>query len=158
MDITLREARLADYQNMLELYKELDDMHRMEYPELFIEPEGEVRPFEYIQKQIEEDDKYLVVAETADRIIGFAECAVMESSSFPVLRKRKWVELNSLVVRKGDQGMGTGKMLLDRVVMWSRERKINRIELQVYTFNSGALDFYKKKGFQNLHSRMYLDV
>lgn len=158
MDIKIRKAKITDFQQMLEIYKELDEMHRIEHPELFIEPEGEARPLEYIQKQIGDEDKYLVVAETANQIVGFAECVVMESSSFPVIKKRKWVELNSLVVMKGWQGKGIGKMLLESVVTWSSEKKISRVELKVFTFNSDAERFYVNAGFKNLYSRMYLEL
>ncbi|OZM58690.1 GNAT family N-acetyltransferase [Lottiidibacillus patelloidae] len=157
MDIKLRKANITDFHQMLKIYKELDEMHRVEYPDIFIEPEGEARPLEYIEKQIEDDDKYLIVAETDKQIVGFVECVVMESSSFPVIKKRKWVELNSLVVLKEYQGIGVGKMLLESVIKWSNEKRINRIELKVFTFNSSAKDFYSKAGFKDIFSRMYLD-
>lgn len=157
MKIETRKANVNDYHQMLEIYKELDEIHRLEYPEIFIEPEGEARPLEYIQNQIEDDDKYLVVAVLDHLIVGFVECAVMESSTFPVMRKRKWIELNSLVVLKDYQSKGIGKMLLDCVVKWSYKKRINRIELKVFNFNTGASEFYSKAGFKNIYSKLYLD-
>jgi diamine N-acetyltransferase len=157
MDIMIRKARITDFQQMIGIYIELDEIHRLEYPELFIEPEGEARPLDYIQKQIDDEDKFLVVAEIANHIIGFAECVVMESSTFPVIKKRKWVELNSLVVLKAYQGKGIGKRLLDRIVKWSSEKGIYRIELKVFTFNSSAKEFYTKEGFFDLYNRMYIE-
>jgi diamine N-acetyltransferase len=157
MNIKTREAKVTDFHQMIEIYKELDEIHTLEHPEMFIEPEGDVRPLEYIQDQVDADDKYLVLAELNNQIIGFAECVVMESSSFPVLKKRKWVELNSLVVLKEYQSKGVGKILLNCVTKWSREKGINRIELKVFTFNSSASEFYFKAGFKTLYSKMYLD-
>jgi diamine N-acetyltransferase len=157
MDIKIRKARITDFQQMIDIYKELDEIHRLEHPELFIEPEGEARPLEYIQKQIDDEGNFLVVAEIANHLVGFAECAVMESSTFPVIKKRKWVELNSLVVLKAYQGKGIGKRLLDRIVKWGIEKGINRIELKVFTFNSSAKDFYAKEGFIDLYNRMYIE-
>lgn len=157
MNIETREAKVTDFHQMLKIYKELDDIHRLEYPEIFIEPEGDVRPLEYIQNQIEVDDKYLVLAELDNQIIGFAECVVMESSTFPVLKKRQWVELNSLVVLKEYQSKGVGKILFNCVTNWSRKKGINRIELKVFNFNSIAREFYSKAGFKTIYSKMYLD-
>jgi diamine N-acetyltransferase len=88
MNIHIREAEVLDFQQMLKIYKELDEMHRLEHPELFQEPDGDSRPLEYIRSQIEDEKKYLVVAELANKIMGFAECLIIESSNFPVLRKR----------------------------------------------------------------------
>ncbi|SFA81546.1 MULTISPECIES: GNAT family N-acetyltransferase [unclassified Bacillus (in: firmicutes)] len=157
MKIETREAKVKDFHQMLEIYKELDEIHRLEHPDIFIEPEGDARPLEYIQNQIEDDDKYLVVAELDNLIVGFVECVVMESSTFPVMKKRKWVELNSLVVLKSFQSKGIGKMLLDCVVEWSNKKRINRIELKVFNFNTSAREFYSKAGFKNIYSKLYLD-
>ena len=158
MNIDTREAKVTDFHQMLEIYKELDEIHRVEYPEIFIEPEGGPRPLEYIQDQIEDDDKYLVLAELDSLIIGFAECAVMESSTFPVMKKRKWVELNSIVVLKDYQSKGVGKILLNCVSEWSRKKEINRIELKVFNFNSSASEFYLKADFKTMYSKMYLEM
>lgn len=157
MNIKLREAIVSDFNQMLKIYDELDEMHRVEHPTIFIKPEGDARPLEYIQNLIEDENKYLVIAEVDDQLIGFAECAVLESSTFPVVRKRKWVELNSLVVSKNYQGKGIGKKLLNEVTKWSKEKEINRMELKVFSFNTSADEFYKKAGFKDLYSKMYLD-
>lgn len=157
MHIDTREAKVTDFHQMLEIYKELDEIHRVEHPEIFIEPEGDARPLEYIKDQIEDDNKYLVLAELDYLIIGFAECVIMESSTFPVMKKRKWVELNSLVVLKDYQSRGVGKILLNCVSEWSKKNGINRIELKVFNFNLIASEFYSKAGFKTMYSKMYLE-
>jgi diamine N-acetyltransferase len=157
MTINIREAEILDFQQMLEIYKEIDEIHRLEHPELFKEPEGDSRPFEYVKSQIDDENKYLVVAEFDDKIIGFAECYIIESSNFPILRKRSWVQLDNIAISKEYQNKGIGKMLLKSVIRWAKKRNIKRIELNVYSFNSSAIEFYYNSGFKNISSKMYLE-
>jgi diamine N-acetyltransferase len=157
VNITIRAAEILDFEQMLEIYKELDEIHRLEHPELFKEPEGDSRPLEYVKNQIKDENKYLVVAELKNKIIGFAECFINESSSFPVIRKRSWVQLDTIAISKKHQNQGIGKLLLHSVMSWAKTRNIHRIELNVYSFNASAMEFYSKAGFKTISSKMYLE-
>ncbi|WP_188455645.1 GNAT family N-acetyltransferase [Virgibacillus oceani] len=157
MNIKIREAEIKDFQQMLELYNELDKIHSREHPELFKEPEGDSRPLEYVQTLIEDENGYLAVAELDNKIIGFAECFIIESGVFPIERERRWIHLDNIAVMKEYQNKGVGKTLLNSVILWAKESNVSRIELKVYDFNLSAIEFYKGAGFKNISSSMYLE-
>ena len=54
-------------------YAELDELHRSNHPELFIQPEGDSRSLEYITDLINSDNKELFVAKEDSNIIGLAQ-------------------------------------------------------------------------------------
>ena len=41
MDIIIREAIIDDYEELCNVYTELDEYHRFNHPELFIKPEDQ---------------------------------------------------------------------------------------------------------------------
>lgn len=154
----IREAIIDDYKGVLELYAELDELHRLNHPELFIRPEKDYRAVEYIDDLIRSSNKKLFIAEEGSEIIGLAECFIANSVVFPIIRKRKWVQLDSIAVRQGYQHQKVGSLLLNEVVQWAKSKKINRIELKTYAFNQNASEFYSKNGFKDLAKMMYLNL
>ena len=158
MDIKIREVVINDYEDLCDIYAELDERHRVNHPELFIKPEGYARAKEYISEIIEDNNKALFVAEIQSKIIGFSECYILKSSNFPVLKKREWIQLDNIAVKRDYQNCHVGSLLLNRVVQWAKAKEISRIELKVYSFNKNAIEFYLGKNFKELNKTMYIDV
>jgi len=158
MDIKIREAIINDHMDLCEVYVELDEYHRINHPELFIKPADYARAEEYISEIIHDDNKTLFIAEVDSKIIGFAECYILKSSKFPVLKKREWVQLDNIAVKSDYKNYNIGSLLLEEVIQWAKFKQVNRIELKVYSFNKNAIQFYSKKGFKDLSKTMYLDL
>jgi len=158
MDIKIREAVLNDYVSLCEIYVELDEHHRMNHPELFIQPEDYARANEYISEMINDSKKALFVAEVDSNVVAFAECYIQTSSTFPVFRRREWVQLDGIAVKREYQNHHIGSLLLRKVVEWTKSKELKRIELKVYSFNKPAEEFYSEKGFKDLSKAMYVDL
>ncbi|HSP48153.1 MAG TPA: GNAT family N-acetyltransferase [Clostridiaceae bacterium] len=158
MMFTTRKATIEDYRDLLEVYTEVDELHRTHHPELFRKPDDGARAWSYIEENLSNDSKALFVAETEGRIIGFAECYIQKSSTFPVIREREWVQLDNIAVLEEYQHLKAGSLLLEEVIGWARNKGIERVELKVYEFNASARDFYVSRGFRNLIQSMYLDL
>lgn len=156
--IIIREATLEDYEALCNLYEEVDKLHREEYPDIFQEPLDLSRSKEYIENTLRNANKLLLVAEIGKNLVGFAETIVLESSSFPILKKRKWVHLDTICVSKKFQNKNIGTLLFEQIIKWTKKKEINRIELKVYEFNQKAMRFYLKKGFKPLLQTMYLNL
>lgn len=158
MDVKIREAAHGDYQSLCKIYEELDEFHRLNHPELFVKPEDCARTTDYIDEIIDSDGKVLFVAEIDSEIVGFAECYIQRSSDFPVVKKREWIQLENIAVKKEYQKQHVGSALLRKVVQWAHSKSINRIELKVYSFNNNAAEFYADNSFKDLSKTMYLDL
>lgn len=156
--MNIRKATLDDYAGLLELYSELDELHRNNYSELFRRPKGVARSIEYINNLIHDNDKALFIAEVDYIIIGLAECLVMRSPNFPVIKEREWVQLDSIAIRHDYQHQNIGSSLLEVVTQWAQSKNINRIEVKVYSFNTNAIEFYNKNAFKDLARTMYLNL
>ncbi|HBV87907.1 MAG TPA: GNAT family N-acetyltransferase [Desulfosporosinus sp.] len=158
MDVTIRKAVISDYESLCEIYVEIDEQHRINHPELFIKPDEYARAKEYIQEMINDSNKALFVADVDSKVVAFAECYIQQSSNFPVIKKREWVQLDGIAVKKEYQNRHIGSLLLEKITEWANSKDIQRIELKVYSFNKNAEDFYSEKGFQVLSKVMYMDL
>jgi ribosomal protein S18 acetylase RimI-like enzyme len=158
MDIKIREAVINDYEGLCEVYAELDEHHRLSHPELFIKPDDYARAKEYIAEAINDSNKALFVAVIDSKVVAFAESYIQKSSNFPVIKKREWVQLDNIAVKREYQNNHIGSLLLNKVVEWAKSKQVNRIELKVYFFNKGAIEFYSGKGFKDLNKTMYLNL
>ena len=158
MDIVIREAVISDYEDLCEVYSELDEQHRLNHPELFMKSEDYGRAKEYISEIIDDNNKALFVADVDSKVVAFAECYIQKSTNFPVIKKREWVQLDGVAVKRENQDCHIGSLLLRKVAEWANCKEVKRIELKVYSFNTSADEFYSRKGFKDLSKVMYLDL
>ena len=50
--------------------------------------------------------------------------------------------------------MGVGKALMERVNQWAKERELESVQLTVWDFNQGAIEFYKALGYDTVRLTM----
>lgn len=158
MKIKVREAEEKDFNRLSEIYAELDELHRKNHPELFIKPRSPGRSGESLAEFRDSGNKVILVAQVGSEVAGLAECQIREASSFPLCRPRKWVKLDSLAVKEKYQGCGVGTALFESAKEWAKSKGMDRIELNVYSFNRRAIEFYEKNGFRVLKQSMYLNL
>ncbi|MGL4538392.1 MAG: GNAT family N-acetyltransferase [Cetobacterium sp.] len=155
--IDIRKACIEDYTSLCSVYDELDSLHLQNHPELFKKPLISSRDESDIKNIIEDPNRELFVAEYNSEIIGFTECFIATSIVHPVIKERKWIQLDNIAVKSKYQNKKVGNLLLKKVKEWAKEKNINRIELTVYSFNANTISFYGKNGFNEISKKMYLD-
>ena len=155
--INIRKACLEDYKSLCTVYDELDSLYLQNHPELFKKPLISSRDESDIKNLIEDPNRVLFVAEYNSEIIGFADCFIAKAIDHPVIKERKWVQLDNIAVKNEYQNKKIGNLLLEKVKEWAKEKNINRIELTVYSFNTNTITFYEKKGFNEISKKMYLN-
>ena len=88
-------------------------------------------------------DKHLceaIVAEKDNRIVGFA----LYYTSYSTW-KGACLYLEDFYVVESERQHGIGQLLFDQVVNTARERKVQRMDWQVLTWNEPAIRFYEKQ-------------
>lgn len=97
---------------------------------------------EWVKKHRQGDGNLLIVAEIDGKIVG--SCALHNGE-----RKRiQHVGTTGITVLKSFRGLGVGKALMESVIEWaSNHPLIEKIGLEVFANNIGAINLYKKSGF-----------
>lgn len=132
MKIRIRNAEVADYEIIIELFREFSVYQKL--------PE---RMSNTLEKMLEEKEYFhCFVAETEEKeIIGYASWFFTYYTW-----SGKGIYLDDLYVKPGFRGQGVGTFLMDKVISFARESKCHKVRWQVSHWNAPAIAFYEKLG------------
>jgi len=133
MEIIIREMTAEDAESVNTLSKQLG------YP-LSIE-----QTLQNIERVLSSKDHTAFVAEYENRIVGWigAAQAIM-------IEVMPHCEINGLVIHEHHRGMGIGKLLIDKVKQWAKEKGNDKIGLHCNVKRTEAHLFYEHLGFKEL--------
>jgi len=150
----VRLATVSDIARLLEMYRELDETHRLQHPQLFL-PTVE-RDATRVESMLTDANVGVFVATlpSVDHAIGFARVVDVQTPDGSVLLPRRFGLVDELVVMPEHRRAGVASALLVEVEAWARQRGIGALEVTVWAFNQAARELYAKEGFSIL--RHYL--
>ena len=97
-------------------------------------------------KELQHPDSFYYLAIGQKNVLGYLKlnigAAQTEEQVIPSL------EIERIYVLRQFQGMGIGKLFLQKSIDQANSLTLNRIWLGVYELNKSALSFYQKQGFQ----------
>ena len=157
-ELTIRTATLDDYPAVCQLLHELDDHHVRIRPDVFQPFDDPTRLRERIARFVDEDDAELFVAEIHTDIVGLATVEISDNPDAPMFRPGQRACIDDLVIRRESRGQGIGKLLLARVTEWTRSRKLQCIDINVWNENKVGTSFFKTNGFEPRCQRMELKI
>jgi len=157
-DLLIRQASKKDFSNLLPLFEELDSLHRSQLPEQFQKPTGNPRSRDFYQGLLTDPDAGFLVAEKRNQILGFVQIVIRETPRLEILVPRVYGVIDSLVVSAEQQRQGLGRELVKAAEEWARSRGAEFIELNVYSFNYRAIEFYSYLGFTEISKKYRKDI
>ena len=142
MEIKIREIEVEDYKELLDFMKKVkgETNFLRGYPnEIKMSYEDEK---EYIKKvKSSETSNYFVVIKN-NKMIG---CIGFNGNT---ARKMKHYGTIGISVLKEYWGRGIATTLLEKLISWSKEKGIKKINLDVFENNERAIKLYEKFGFK----------
>jgi GNAT superfamily N-acetyltransferase len=135
MGIDIRPARREDCGRLMELVQELADYEKA--------PDEVTVDFDHFVESGFGPHPvwWAYVAEVDGRIEGFALYYIRYSTW-----KGQRLYLEDLIVTQAMRGKGLGKMLFEKLLEETREKKFSGMVWQVLDWNEPAINFYKKYG------------
>nr|WP_246029074.1 GNAT family N-acetyltransferase [Parashewanella tropica] len=105
---------------------------------------------------ITDHDSFLLIAEEAGQIIatGYGQ---LRGSKLSLIHS-KHCYLGVMYVLPEYRGQGINKLMLDKIIAWSKERGVSDFYLDVYSANDSAIKAYEKAGFQPSLLEMKLNL
>ena len=155
MDFAIRSATLGDYRQLRDLYHELDLLHGEALPVVFRNPVRPLRRKEFLAKAIADSNCIMLVAESDGQIVGVIQAGIREAPDHPMFLPRRYVWMESLVVRREFQRCGVGQALMRSLESWAAEKGIAHVELNVWEFNDRAKTFYESLGYETASRRLW---
>ena len=152
----IRFATQKDVAQINVIRKQVNDLHVEGEPKVF---RGFVKEIaEHIKEFLTAEDKQVIVYEEDSKILGYAMIQFTIKPQTPYRFEQKYVDVQELGVLEGIRSKGYGKMLIEKIKEVAKERGFNRLELNVWSFNKRALNFYDKLGFETYREYLRIDV
>lgn len=153
MTITIQSATVHDYQDFVSIFSLVEETHREALPRKYQKPEILFTQEEFLSL-IQDQATKIFMAKDWDLNIGFILVFKKQALQKPVLRKREYIEVDTLCISPSHRKQWIGKLLLDEVEKRAQENNINDIQLTVWDFNKEAKAFYEKNGYQTINCLM----
>jgi len=94
---------------------------------------------------LQSKDHTAFVAEYENKIVGW-----IGASQAIMIEVMPHCEINGLVIDQDHRGMGIGKLLVDKVKQWAREKNNSKIGLHCNVKRTKAHLFYQHLGFEEI--------
>lgn len=151
-------ANESHFAALLGLFKELDHYHVPLSPDRIKNYSENSRSYAQLKDYVEGNDRASFLAEINNEYIGFINIRVESVVGTHLQVERKFCLLDNAYVKDPYRRQGVSSKLMAAVQHWCRERSIAKLELQVFSGNSDALDFYRAMGFEFFMHRMELNL
>ena len=143
--MTIRFATEADIPGMIELLKQVGQVHHEIRPDLF--RAGAQKYDEAALSALLSDEKRpILIAELEGKVAGYAFCILQITENDPVLCDRKVLYIDDLCVEETLRGHGIATALYQGTLEFARELGCDAVTLNVWCGNDSAMKFYEKSG------------
>lgn len=157
MDVLIRPATGADFDEVGRVFGEENRFHANLLPEIFEVAEPIMTP-EWYEALLSDPDQTLYVAELEHEIVGLLLLREMANPDDPIFRPRRYAYVDEVAVAQAHRRRGIGRRLMEQALQWARERGLGTIELNVWAANPGAIEFYRRLGYGVIRHRMRREI
>ena len=146
MNVQVRHARDADLAKLVELHREVHELHAQARPDQFrhISDEDLASRIRELQTS---NVTTVWVAELSGVVCGYLVAMRRLKPSSPYGPALEWCELDQIGVAEWAQRRGAARALLGAAVAEARAAGLQQIELNSWAFNRGAHRAFESLGF-----------
>ena len=150
--VLIRAASAPDYRAVDKLLVEQNHFHGQLHPDAItpINQRLTRREFEII---LGESGQEILVAELGPQVVGLA-WLIRRRLEGQGIASMNVAFVQEICVTGDRRQQGIGRQLMQAVMQWAKDRKLDRVEFNVWANNADALAFYKALGFGYLRHEM----
>ena len=141
----IRKLVESDYDRVIELYKELDEMHVQARPDYFVHRDkAEIYPKDAFIHNLSYPGGLELGAFENGQLVGVVGATLWEESG--MVKNVKTVCLDNIYVLPGHRRNGVARRLFAEVELWAKEQGAVRLDLYTWDFNKNAIAMYQAMG------------
>lgn len=155
-DLVVRRATPDDADGIVALMREVQALHVAGRPDLF-KPGGTENVAE-TRERMSAPGQFIWVATADDSVVGYAYARLSIEPENPWRFSARSLVLDQMGVKDGMRRHGIGRRLWEAVLEAANDERVQRVILNVWSFNGGARAFYRRLGFDSFHERMAVEL
>jgi len=141
----IRKMIESDYDMVIELYRELDEMHVQARPDYFVRRDKEkIYPRDAFIQNLSYPGGLDLGAFENEQLVGIASATLWEESG--MVKDVKTVCLDNIYVLPDHRRKGVATKLFTEVELWAKEKGAIRLDLFTWDFNKDAIAMYQAMG------------
>lgn len=141
----IRKLTESDYNKVIELYKELDELHVQARPDYFVcRDKDKIYPKDAFIHNLAFPGGIEMGAFDDGQIVGVVRATLWEESG--MVKDVKTVCLDDIYVSPTYRRRGIATKLFTEVETWAKEQGAIRLDLHTWDFNKGAIAMYQAMG------------
>ncbi len=152
--IKVRKAKLQDIYLILKFEKDLlnyavniiSEYHPQQLIDIRLRNDFEDILFKYIRGRIYSKNDAVFIAEFKGEAVGHMVVSIKKN--FPIFDMKYYGRINTVFIKDDFRGKGIGSELKKEAFKWFKSKGINRVSLNVDSYNSRAIDAYKNWGLR----------
>jgi len=141
----IRLANNTDIPGMIELLKQVGEVHHRIRPDLF-RAGAQKYSVSDLEELLKDQQRPIFVGVEEGRMLGYCFCILEEVKDNPVLRDVKSLYIDDLCVDEAIRGKHVGSRLYDHVCDYARSIGCRSVTLNVWCGNDSAMAFYQSRG------------
>ena len=153
----VRPAEEQELERVNVLRKQVNDLHVEGKPNVF-----KANFYDglsgYVYEIWNDDKKEIIVAINEGEIVGYAVLAHINRTETPFMYERDYLDIVEIGVDKDYRRHGVASEMISYILDYAKDKGFKRVELNMWEFNQGALEFYEKVGFKTYRRCMEIEV
>lgn len=145
MDI--RFARRGDIPGMIELLKQVGEVHHQGRPDLF-RAGAQKYDEAALEALLRDPARPIFIAAEDGKVLGYGFCIHKITRNDPVLCDYRTLYVDDLCVDENCRGKHVGTALYDHIVSYAKGEGFDSVTLNVWTCNESAMKFYESRGLK----------
>ena len=146
--MTIRNAESKDAEKILDLLKQVLEIHAKIRPDIFVSGTTKYSAEELKELLKDESKPIYVAVDKKDSVLGYAFCQIKEQPSAPFMVPFKSMYIDDLCVDSTCRGQHIGERLFEYVKCQAKKLGCYQVTLHVWSGNDSAEHFYQKMGMK----------
>lgn len=146
-----------DVEAITNLNRDIQNLHNSMFPWRFKEFDFN-QTISFFKNMMDNQNHYFFIIQDNDQALGYAWIEIREYQENAFLHTYRSIFVHHISLAIEYQNRGLGKQLMNKVIEFASERKINRIELDYWSDNENAKKFYEKIGFNTYREFVFKDL
>ena len=153
----IRKADSSDISHLVILNSQVENLHLKLFPEVFKVPDIRLVE-EWFSEILGSDNTCVLIAEGDGTALGYLTVRKLHKPEHLFKTETSCAYIDQVCIHHDHRRKGVFKSLLERAaeeaVLWG----MNKLELDVWTDNSVAVNSFEKSGFKTCNQKMFLSL